>query len=193
MELNIKVLIKRIVLVLLISILLELIIFNYTFFLNSFFYNVGSENVIYSKNQMETINWKKNENGTWISEIDPMIIINDINMDVKNITIKVASNKEIPYIDIFYKGESIQKEDNNEIYKRYEGPFNSARTIKINDYIENIRIDLGDEQGLNVDDVVFIFNDFSIKFSVARIIAMNMIYWGALILFMAQTPPKYNI
>lgn len=193
MEINVKSLIKRIVLVLFISILLELFIFNYTFFLNRFSYNVDNENVVYSKNQIETINWKKNANGTWESQLDPIIIINDINMDVRNITIKVDANKEIPYIDIFYKEKFIQKEDNNEVYKRYEGPFNSVETIRINDYIESIRIDLGDDQGLNINDIVFIFNDFSIKFSIARIIAINMIYWGALILFMAQTPPKYNI
>lgn len=193
MEFNIKHLIKRIIIILVGSILLEIIVFNHNFLLNKLFYNMENINIEYSGEQLGTINWERREDGTLVSQLDPMIIINNINMDVKNITIKINTNKDIQYVDLFYKGKDNKNKDNGEIYKRYEGSVYKMKTLKINHYIENIRIDLGDEPGIILKSIVVIFNDFSMNFSIARIIAINMIYWGAVLLFMAQTPPKYKI
>lgn len=180
--------IKRFLLVIFFACIIEIGVINFTNILNLLGNN--SKNVVYDSNSMEKINWENND-GKLISNLDPNLIIKDVNTNVKKISIQVTSDKEIPYIDVFYtsNGEQVF---NGDMLIRDSTPTKSIANINIDKLVKDLRIDLGDEPGLAISDVKVIINPAKIDFSISRVIAMIIIYYSTMGLLSLQKNPYYK-
>lgn len=101
-------------------------------------------------------------------------------------------NQAVPYIQVFYTNNE-NENFNGELIIEYGQPVVGEVEIGINQYVKDLRIDLGDEEGIILDDIKMIINPINFNFSVSRIIAMISIYFLSAGLFYLQKNPDYNI
>jgi len=182
--------VKRILSIVIVALIIELLVFN--FFNVIHLLDKGLEkNKEYTLEQMEIMNWERSGNDI-ISGLDPMIIVDDVATVVKEINIECEVNNVIPYIDVFYTNNTYDQ-FNGELLIHHKQPTNTTATIKINQYVKDLRIDLGDEAGLKLSNIKVIINPTKIDFSLSRVIAMILIYFASIGLFYLQKNPEYKI
>jgi len=175
--------------VLIISLLIEIFIFNFSFIFNKVINKVDT--TVYSKDILKLINWNEKD-GKLISSFDPMIVFEGLNQNIKNIKIDIVSDYTIPYVEIFYTNENNPVLNGDlKVYSDVE--FNDKTKIDLSEFVKDIRIDLGDAEGVVLEDIIITFNDFDLNLSISRILAINLIYWIGVILFAMQRPPKYDM
>lgn len=181
---------KRIIMVLIIACCVE--VFGINFFNTlSLFDNSVEKNIEYTLQDMQTVNWSQ-ENEHLISQYDPNLIVEDVDVFIKKIKLDISSNQEIPYIQVFYTNNE-NKNFNGELLVEYGQPVAGEVEITVNQYAKNLRIDLGDEEGIILDNIKVIINPINFNFSISRIIAMILIYLLSAGLFYLQKNPDYNI
>lgn len=181
---------KRIIMVLIIACCVE--VFGINFFNTlSLFDNSVEKNIEYTLQDMQMVNWSQ-ENEHLISQYDPNLIVEDVDVFIKKIKLDISSNQEIPYIQVFYTNNE-NKNFNGELLVEYGQPVAGEVEITVNQYVKNLRIDLGDEEGIILDNIKVIINPINFNFSISRIIAMILIYLLSAGLFYLQKNPDYNI
>lgn len=184
---------KKMLIVIIFSLILEIFFFNMTNIINSFDRTLA-KNISYGIDQFEKINWK-NENDILISKFDPILEINKIDFHVRNIEVKLEGNGNLPYIDTFFVSsrEAMFSEDNIERFNtNISGSFKSTVKIDVNKFVSKLRLDLSDKQGLELSDITIIINPSKVEISYARLIAMWLIYLTSKLLFSLQKNPKYD-
>lgn len=179
---------KRIAIILVGALLLELFYFNAAYFYNTL-QGERPYNVVFSLTDLEVLNWEKISSGLR-SQPDPILFRQEINMDVTTVEIEARTNQPIPYVFVFYT---------NEVYPEFceqtmvladdkgEGVF----IAQLPGQIQNIRVDLGDDPGLELYDLTLCLNPLRFKFSVARFVAMLVICFGFWGLTRLQSSPEY--
>lgn len=175
--------------VLIFSILLEVFYFNYGVLYSKV---MNLKSVTYNMEDTQLYNWDKNTKGI-VSKIDPNIVIKDIDSDLKNIAIVVETEQTIPYVEFFYTIDNKNEPLIPEHKITDKEAFNQIKIINIGKKVNSIRIDLGDEAGLQLKDFKIITNYYEFKINIWRIIFINIVVWGLKLLFALQKPPKYNI
>lgn len=181
---------KRIIMVLIIVCCIE--VFGINFFNTLSLVDISIEkNIEYTLQDVQTVNWDQ-ENEYLISQYDPNLIIGDIDTFIKKIKLDINSNQEIPYIQVFYTNNE-NENFNGELLVEYSQPVVGEVEMTINQYVKDLRIDLGDEEGMILDDIKVIINPTSFNFSISRVIAMILIYFLFVGLFYLQKNPDYNI
>lgn len=177
------------IIVLIFSILLEVFYFNF----NVFYFKLSKlKTTTYNIENSQLYNWSKNGNGI-ISNEDPNIIIENIDCKLNNIAIIVETDQMIPYVEVFYTIENKDEPLIPEHKITDNGKFDKIKIINIGKKVNSIRIDLGDEAGLELNDFKIITNYSAFKINIWRIVFINIIFWGLKSLFALQRPPKYNI
>lgn len=184
---------KKIMLVIIIPMLLEIGIFNFTYMMNKFDKTLDKD-IIYNIEEFDKTNWEI-KNNILISNIDPILELDKIDTEVKNIDIMISGAGNLPYIDIFYtkiQNESFSGDNLDRITTNISGNFNNKVNITLNKFVSKLRLDLADEQGFELKDITIIINPSKIKISYARLITMWLIYLTAKFLFSLQKNPKYD-
>lgn len=180
---------KQIRLILVVSgvaILLELGMFNFSFF--SKLVEPGLRtNVTYQLDDFYKSNWI--ENGTTlISGIDPVLTIYGVNNKVEDLIIQAQSDTKIPYVQLFYS----DKFSGDNLITIREVTNNTFK-VHIGKEINDIRIHLGDDAGLVLRRLAVTINPMKLEFSVSRVIAVMLIWYGMKFLFSLQSSPDYGI
>ncbi|OSA93998.1 hypothetical protein [Clostridium botulinum] len=177
------------IIVLIFSIFLEVFCFNFNVFYSKL---AKLQTTTYNMKDSELYNWSKTQDGI-ISNNDPNIVIQDIDYELRNIAIIPETNQTIPYVEVFYTLENKDEPLIPEHKITDNDKFNKIKIINIGKKVNSIRIDLGDDAGLELKDFKIITNYYVFKINIWRIIFINIIFWGLKLLFALQKPPKYNI
>lgn len=176
--------------IIIISILLEVGFFNFSNIALTLDKSLD-KNISYSLNEMEAINWKKDDKRL-VSELDPMLIINNLNKYIRNIKIIVDASSPIMSTTIFYTNKE------NEVFNGhalilYNNQLIDTATIEVNKDVRDLRIDLGDLDGLELKSIKVIINFVQFNFSVSRVVAMVLIYMCGYALSALQKSPDYEV
>lgn len=181
----------RVFLVLLISVLIELIVFNGSVLLS--FVGIESKKpVSFTLTDAQASNWLQ-EGETFVSEFDPQLVFTGFKMDIKDLAITAQMDRHIPYMELFY---AIDDGGLNLDDIRLEtGDLAQGVTITLNRRnITAVRLDLGDDPGLVLSNLTLTATPaYILSISPSRIIALNLIYWLTTGLFALQGPPKYTV
>ena len=170
----------------LMAILLEIMCFNFTALRNTATRQVEA---IYNKQQLSLFNWKEAD-GDFVSEVDPMIFIEGVGIKASSFTVKLDVSPMPQSITIFYTTGA------NEAFSAdkmliIDSPTGDD-TVQLDERISAIRVDPGEDAGITLHDATFIFNEVRWDISIARIVAMLVIYWGAKFLMSLQKTPDYG-
>jgi len=179
-----------VIIVLLIAVLMELGIFNFSYFVKMSDKNLHS-NVQYDLSDFEKQNWII-IGDELTSQSDPILVASDVNMKVKEIKIQATADSEIPYVVLFYTDAQHAAFTGDTMLTLTGGLHNTFETTLSKD-ITKLRIDLGDDAGLVLRGLTVTLNPNKMNFSISRIIAILVICFGAKFLFTLQRSPDYGI
>lgn len=180
----------KLIYVIMFAIFLEIVVFNYSYIRSMFDKNI-EKNVSYTLKDMEKINWTESNNGI-ISQLDPMLIISDINTYVKDFELTLSMDKNPPFILCYYTKNN---EDifNDKMSVAVTNIFSDKNNIKVNSYINDLRLDIGDNAGLSLSNLSVIINPVKFDFNIARVITVILIYLIGAGLFFLQRSPIYDV
>jgi len=129
------------------ALFVEIVLFNFSYLMGTLDKTID-KNVIYTLKDIEKINWIQNDN-MFISKEDPMLIISDINTYVKDFELSLSIDKKLPFIMCYYTQD---KEDifNDSMSIALVDNLSDKNHIKVNSYVRGLRLDLGDDAGVNL-------------------------------------------
>lgn len=186
---NIKTII-RFFKILAIAIGIEILVFDFSDVKN-IITNSGQilQNEFYTMETSRLENWTQ-EQGVYVSEPDPMIIIENVNQYVNNVEIDVIRKNGFKEpITVFYSTDmfsapiellSIELNNNRE-------------TIYIRNNVYSLRVDLGETAGSSLEDCIVTINPCKLHFSLSRVVAMMIIYYLTGMLFCLHKSPDYGL
>lgn len=181
--------IRKLGVVLSISIILECLVFNFNY-VKSIFDTSKEYNIKITLNELDKINWKEKD-GILITEKDPQLIIYSIDRYIDRVLITYSSNEKLTSSIIFYTNKEIT-EINDELLIVNSEMEPSGTTFKVKDYVGIMRIDLTELPGIEFQDIQVILNPVNFQFSISRLVAMLLIYLFSRGLFFLQNPPDYE-
>ncbi len=183
--------IYKVIIVIIITTLIELIVFNFDYFamkINS----ESMKSITLTTEDFQPLNWTK-QGEFLVSGLDSALVIEHLDMKIKNIKIIVDTEQNIPYTDVFYTDKEHPNIVEDTHIRSVDSYIDNYIVVNINKCVDSLRIDLGDSEGLSIKGITVVVNQCDLDFSFARLLAMNLIYWFAILLFALQRPPKYNI
>lgn len=181
----------RILIVALVSALIESFVFNIDYFIVKA-KSDSRVNIVLKTEDFTVYNWDA-DNGKMVSMYDPILAVEDFNGYIDTIKIQLLVDGYLPYVDVYYSNEENPVMGEDTQFRLAELCEDGSYYVRVDKYVEELRIDLGDEAGLILDDISVLINENVFSFSLARFVTMNLIYWFAVLLFAAQRLPKYNI
>lgn len=184
-----KKLIFKSIVIILISMIIEVGFFNFNY-IKEIIKDTPDSNIKYDLKNVKLENWDKSGE-TITSKADPMIIITDVNKDIKTIKIQCKTNKPIPYIDFFYTNTE-RAEFNGDMLLRIDNVKGNINVYDINQSAKDIRLDLGDNAGLVLTDFALTINPVDFNISISRVTAIVLIYLISSGLFSLQRSPNYE-
>lgn len=177
---------KKIVAPILIAVMIEVVFFNFVPLINLF---KGVKPIKFSANDLSFINWTETDAGL-VSQPDPMIILENLSLAADTFTIYLTAQPQPSSYTVFYtEGAETFSADNMIVTSNMTGD----DTLPLGRRISAIRVDPGEEAGLVLQDVTFVFNDPSWDVSLSRIVAMLIIWWGTKFLMSLQKAPDYGV
>lgn len=147
------------------------------------------KNIIYTMDDFETYNWNFLDN-SWYTGMDPMLVINDLNYEIDEISIDVSMKPQIPYVQIFYTNSEYPYWGDASALTQVT---QSSATLFVRDFVEDLRIDLGDNENCKLESLTITVNPTELTFSFPILIAVVLIYLSGHFLFLLHRPPDYNI
>ena len=181
--------IKQCVVVLLISVALEFLYFNFSATLSLL--RGDTAGPVYEISDMEILNWDK-DGEAYVTGIDPMFIMENVDTCVEDIDIHVSAPQSFQNVQLFYT------ESEDEVFTGEKSIIlqeNSLNVIHaaLNRNICDLRIDLSEEQGLLLNDIRVEINPVdTIHFSWAHIVAVLIAYLLLAGLNQFQKGPDYS-
>lgn len=173
------------------AIALECFVFNFDY-VRSLMDTSKTYNVRYTLEDFEKVNWTA-ENNLLISAPDPQMILNSVDMETDSVLITFSIDAGVlPAITLFYSNENVPV-INGELMAQSTKINPGGTEIKIGDYINTLRIDMGEEPGLVLRDMQILINPAVSRFSLSRIVAVLFIYLIAKGLFAMQAPVDYKL
>lgn len=179
---------KRIILSFLAALLLELIVFNFSAWTREL---RGYEPVFFPGDDLYYQNWEEYGDGSKISLQDPIIYVDELSIPADELIIRTDYEIAPSNCIVFYTTEP--EESFNADKMIILGEVSQELKVPLGETICALRVDLGDEAGFALNDISFSFNEVNWDFSVSRIIAMLVIYWGTWGLSLLQKSPDYGI
>ena len=147
---------------------------------------------VYHLEDFQYQNWEKND-AFMISGLDPMLYIDDVDMDIYSLDIHIQATPMPVQCTFFYTNET------GEVFSAEKMQFlpitdgNASISFPEGEEIIAFRLDLGEDAGIALDSISAIVNDTSWHVSIARLVAMLVIYWGAKGLMGLQKSPDYGL
>jgi len=148
-------------------------------------------NILLSLDDFEIANWVRREDGTLESGLDPILVTGRLDARVDVIEVTALASKQIPYIDIFYINE--EHPQYGELHLHNELKDGNSSVFTLDDDVDNLRIDLGDDAGVILRELTVRINPVEFRPSLSRIIAVILIYWSGVFLFSLQKMPDYHL
>lgn len=182
---------KRLILLILFAFMLEVFVFNFQY-VKKYFCNKPVLEKSYGLNDITKINWHKEKSGALISDMDPMLVIEDVDGYVENLSINMNINPRPKYIQVFYTDKEFEQFNGEKLITISSINSNTVK-YDIKKYIKSIRIDLGDYADTKLEDIQIKFTDVQFDFNLARVIAVILIYVIAIKLFEFQKGELYKI
>lgn len=177
----------EIIATILIAIIIEILFFNFSAVKTII---TKPESTLLNMNQLKFMNWDTANQGL-VSCTDPMIYADGVDINAITFTIKMNINPLPESLTVFYTTDPVENFSAEKMIS--VSPVTGENTIQLNDYISAIRVDPGEDAGLLLSDVSFAFNEIDWNISMARIIAILVIYWGTKFLMYLQKTPDYGI
>ena len=176
----------EIIITILAAILLEVLFFNFSALRNTV---DGLEEIVYHKEQLLFSNWDKTGDYP-VSLQNPIIYIEDINIQAASFTLKLDINPIPQTINVYYTSEPNEALSTDKMLTIESASGND--TIQLDTKTTGIYVYPGVEAGRVLYDVSFVFNEGNWNISIARIVAMLVIYWGTKFLMSLQKTPDYG-
>jgi len=179
---------KTIAIGLVVGVLLELFVFNYSFFQK--FPKMGAQkDISITTEEMDFINWVQ-VGDVYISELDPIIAIFEVDQRIENFELVLDISEETIPLSVFYtteEGEVFTAE------KMITGSAsNGKNTIEMGVYVHDLRIDLGELDNLTLRGISVILPRNELKFSTAHVVLVVVIMVMEKLLFSFQRGPDYE-
>ncbi len=126
------------------------------------------KNIILNLDDFEKAGWVKEDN-KYISQYDPMLVKDHLNIYIKTIELYPTTKESINLVQIFYKTEQ-----DKELETKYITEIGKEDKYKfiINENIEYLRIDLGDEENRTLYNMKVIINDNNIELNFLRMLSI---------------------
>lgn len=179
---------KTIVIGLAVGVLLELFVFNFSFFWNLPRMGV-LEDVSIAAEEMDFANWVQ-EGDVYISGLDPIIVVYSLDRQVDDMELVLDMSEETIPISVFYTaGEG-------EVFGAEKMITDSAskgeNTIHMGTYVHDLRIDLGEMENLILRDMDLALTGNELNFSISHVILVLIIMVMEKVLFSFQRSPDYE-
>ena len=180
--------VKMLLTIMLVAVVMEVLFFNFTPIWDRISGRTNL-NEVYSLLDCQAVNWVQVDD-TLVTGSDPMLILEKINHEIREVRIESDCLEEIPYVNLFYT---------NDRYLQFgEGPVilqtvedSDVITININDTVKDLRIDLGDTEGIVLHEITVTVNPSQFQISVSRITAIILIICCGKFLLSLQRHPSY--
>ena len=174
---------------LILSIILECLVFNFDYWTKVVQSNYSEEELCLD--DAIILNWEHNGE-SYISQEDPHIVWTDLSCNVKDLTISYSVNQLPAYVCIYYSTETA-----TDLAKAAEFRADEQLTGKIQfsieDTITSFRVDLGNQPGLELYHLSTTLNPRAFHFSVSRVVAVVFMAILAEFLFSLQKMPDYKL
>lgn len=174
---------------LVLGLLLECVVFNFGYWTMTLQSDYVEEALCLD--EAITLNWER-EGERFISYEDPHIIWTDLSCNVKDLKIHYSINQLPAYVCVYYSTETA-----SDLAKAVTFDADSQLTgevdISIQDRITSLRIDLGNQSGLVLNDLSVTVNPREFSLSVSRVIAVILMALLAEFLFSLQKMPDYKL
>lgn len=180
---------KSIGIVILIGLFIELFITNFSFFYNAYFRQEC--NILLDSSQLQYENWTVNESGVSVSSIDPIIVYRELKKEVD--TLEITLDMSLTEINgvVFWTNEA--HEPFSDAHYRTCTLIEGENEVQIGDYVQDLRIDIGDQSGTKLYAINVVVNPSTLNFSLFRVFSVVFISLAAYFLFKFQKPPDYGI
>ncbi|MBM6974895.1 hypothetical protein [Intestinimonas butyriciproducens] len=182
---------KRIILSVLFSVMIEIILFNFSA-LEAYLDKVTP--LVLSIDQFTYLNWEET-NGQMVSLPDPIIYVEGIEVRIDTMVLELDAQPMPQTCTIFY---TVRDEDSFSADYMFTAPVDEQTgqaqiSFPATDTVYDLRIDVGEEAGTYLNNISVHINEYDWDVSPARIIAMLVIYWGATGLMKLQKSPDYGL
>jgi hypothetical protein len=135
--------------------------------------SLDRKNLSYDILQVEKINYT-HYNNSFITEENPYIVIMNVKTYIKNINISGdISVKNIP-VQIFYTDSESDSFTEEKSIRKEILYFDTNSNIVINTNVKDIRIDLGDNAGVIIDDLRIDINPVKFKINILRMLVFTL-------------------
>lgn len=136
-------------------------------------------------------NWTIVKDGL-LSENDPIIEFQQVDKLVNSIYLRVFTGEEVNYVNVFYTTDETGTYGEPEHMSTVKMDAN-RKLVRIDDYVYSLRVDIGEIAGMKLKGIEVVINPVQIHFSVARVIAMLLLYYGTNALFCLHRSPDYEL
>lgn len=151
----------------------------------------GYKQIVLTLDDFTLYNWAEDENGGYTSLPDPMFVIEDLQADIKDMDIAIDTQDSIIGTTIFFTEEEGQAFNGENIIAG--GSFkNSRMTAEVNRFVNDLRIDPGEAEGIHINNISVTLNPDRVRFSLSRFLAVIILYFSTLFLFGLQKRPDYT-
>lgn len=180
---------RNVFLVFLFAFFMEVVVFNWDM-VKTYIEPEKKLSVVFTLDDLELLNWEETEGG-YISRSDPIIYKSGINTEIENISFMYIPDQEIQNVTIFCINEEypVPSVENMITFSKVK----VNQKLSINKMAQDIRIDLGEKEGLKLQQFTMKINSAEWSISMARIIAIVLIYVFSVMLFRLQKSPDYEI
>lgn len=179
---------KRMLFIILVAVTIEAAFFQGTaIYIN---YLSGHEKIAYTLNDANAVNWTKSVDGLY-SEPDPMLTFPRADVYVASVYVKAITDARPTSIQLFYTDTEGTLQTKEDIVTTDDA--GKGVMIFVNEYVQALRVDLGEEANLVLYDLDVRLNEIPIRVSISRIILIIAVYWTTIGLFSLQKKPKYLI
>lgn len=174
--------------VLFVCILIEVVAFNLTEWGDIFAnYSQGLQKEMLTLKDAMMINWQQEET-TFVSMEDPVIVFSGIDKMVNMLELKIIGQNEVNEpITIFVTFQAGQEPQ----ILFTDLPAQNKLRCFIGAYIQDLRIDIGECAGIQIEDCEVTLNQHRVNFSISRVVAMMLIYYITQLLFLFHRGPDY--
>jgi len=122
---------------------------------------------------------------------DPNIIWLDISQNVRSFKVEYYPPIPTNVVRFFYS-DDINPVFSAETLVHIPDTVNGTFTFALNRHINDLRIDLFEEAGFEIESIRITLNPVEFNFSFSRIVAVLLLYIGAKFLFGLQKIPVYT-
>lgn len=184
---------NKVLLNIVLSVLLAIVTESCISFIPNFYKNniKGYKQTVLTLDDFELVNWSEDGNDGYISLPDPMFIKEGLKTNIGDMDITVDTNDTIYGTTVFFTEKEGETFNSDNIIT--EGSCeNSTLTVKLNRYVNDLRIDPCEAEGIHINNITVILNPDRLSFSFSRFFAVIILYFATAFLFRLQKRPDYT-